>query len=463
LTTAQGGPSDGAAPAPVRGEQRTRSRKAFGLALASNLGVMGLTFVTGTLNARLLGPGGRGELSAIQNVASTASMLAMIGMPSAVGFYSSRQPGDARAITTTAAILCLLSCLPFVAATYALMPVLLRSQSPQVVASGRMFLLLLFLQPAIALPLGSLQGLSKFRIWSLLRIAPNVAATAAILTAWMSGAVTSGVVSRHYLVGLTVAMPLVYVALAFNSRGAWSFRRDLAPRLIRYGLPSAVMIPAGVVNLQLDQLVMAAWFPSAMLGLYAVSVSWSALMSPLFTALGAALFPALAAVDDPAERQRMVAPALRSSVAVGAVLGAGLALVTPLLIPLFFGARFAPAVPTALILVAAGVALNVVSLCGELLRGLGAPRWPLYGQLAALPVTVGVMALLLPLIGMAGAAVASLLAYSTAAYVNVLGISRCCGLPLRELLIPRRSDVARLASHLKALVARQFGGAPRRG
>jgi len=125
------------------------------------------------------------------------------------------------------------------------------------------------------------------------------------------------------------------------------------------------------------------------------------------------------------------------------MLGAGLALITPLMIPLFFGARFTPAIPTALILVAASVALNLVGLCGEVLRGLGAPRWPLYGQLAALPVTVGVMAVLLPLVGMAGAAIASVVAYSTAVYVNVLGISRCCGLPMGDLLIPRRADIAR--------------------
>lgn len=463
MTKVEGEPAGSGELGPTPGESRTRSPQAFALALASNLGVMVLTFGTGTLNARLLGPAGRGELSAIQNVANTASMLAMIGLPSAVGYFSSRLPQDARAITTTAAMLCLLASLPFIAGVYALMPALLHSQPPEVILSARVFLLLLFLQPLLALPFASLQGLSKFRIWSLIRITPYAAGAVAIVTAWISGVVTSGAVSRRYLAALLVVVPFAYLALGLNSRGPWATRRSLVPRLLGYGLPSAVMIPAGVVNLQLDQLVMAAWFPSAMLGLYAVSVSWSSLMSPVFSALGATLFPALAAVDDPAVRRNLVAPALRSSVALGVVLGAGLALITPLLIPFFFGARFAPAIPTALILIAAGVALNLVGLCGEMLRGLGAPRWPLYGQLAATPVTVAVMALLLPSIGMAGAAIASVLAYSTAAYVNVLGISRCCSLPMGELLIPRRADVARIVLHLKAIAVRRFSSAARPG
>jgi len=74
-------------------------------------------------------------------------------------------------------------------------------------------------------------------------------------------------------------------------------------------------------------------------------------------------------------------------------------------------------------------------------------------------VTVALMALLLPSIGMVGAAIASLLAYSTAAYVNVLGISRCCALPMSQLLIPRRADVRRIAVQLKEIVARRLSAA----
>src|SRR3569623_1117252 len=134
----------------------SRKRDHFALALMSNLGVMALTFVTGTLTARLLGPAGRGEMSAIQNVATTAGTLALMGLPAAVGFYTSRQPEDARAITVSSLSLSFLFCIPFIIASYALMPALLHSQPPGVVRSARIFLLLLFLQAAIALPLSCL-------------------------------------------------------------------------------------------------------------------------------------------------------------------------------------------------------------------------------------------------------------------------------------------------------------------
>lgn len=433
--------SAGGAHGPASGAAR---KKSLALTLAGNLGILGLTMATGMLNARLLGPPGRGELAAIQTIPSMIGTVAFLGLPSAVAFFSARRPTDTRMLTSTAVVLCLLAAIPAVGLGWVLMPRLLGGQSPETVHGARVYLAFIPLQAIGIMPYLALQGLGRFGVWNVLRLAPNVAALAAIGVASATGAFTAERFSGWYLLTYALISPIAYGAFWRNSTGPRRPSAGAVGELLRYGLPSALMIPAGLVNLQMDQMLMAAWLPSKVLGMYAVSVSWTSMLSAVFGALGPVLFPTLAATQDPAARRELVARSFRLGIIAVLVLGAGLALVTPLLLPLFFGHAFAPAVPAALILVAAAIVLNLVNLTGEILRGLGAPRWPLYGQVAALPVTVVLLVVLLPRWTIVGASVASLIAYTVTGIVSVAGIARTSQIPLRELVLPTVADVRSL-------------------
>jgi len=430
--------SSSEAPASAGAAER---KKSLFLTLGANLGILVLTMATGMLNARLLGPSGRGELAAIQTIPSIIGTIAFLGLPSAVAYFSARRPAETRMFASTAVVLCLLASIPAVALGYLAMPRLLGGQSASVIHGARVYLWFIPLQAVVIMPYLALQGLGRFGVWNLLRLAPNVASLTAIGVAWATGAATAQRFSGWYLFTYAMIGPIAYAAFWGNSTGPARPSARPIGDLLRYGLPSALMIPAGMVNLQMDQMLMAAWLPSKVLGLYAVSVSWTSMLSAVFGALGPVLFPALAATQDPAEQRILVARSFRLGILAVLVLGAGLALVTPFLLPLFFGRAFAPAVPAALILVAAAVVLNLVNLTGEILRGLGLPRWPLFGQVAALPVTVVLLIVLLPRWTIVGASVASLIAYTVTAVVCVGGIVKTRDIPARELLLPTSADV----------------------
>jgi O-antigen/teichoic acid export membrane protein len=419
-------------------------KRNLALTLAGNLGILALTVATGMLNARLLGPSGRGELAAIQTIPSMIGTIAFLGLPSAVAYFSARRPDETRMFASTALVLCLLVSIPAAALGYAFMPRLLGGQSREAVDGARLYLAFIPLQAVVIMPYLALQGLGKFGVWNLLRLAPNIASLLAIAVASATGAATAERFSGWYLIAYAMIGPVAYLAFWGSSTG--SRRPSVKPvgDLLRYGLPSALMIPAGMVNLQMDQMLMAAWLPSKVLGLYAVSVSWTSMLSAVFGALGPVLFPALAATRDPEAQRALVARSFRLGIIAVLVLAGGLALVTPVLLPLFFGREFAPAVPAALILVGASIVLNLDNLAAEILRGLGAPRWPLFGQVAALPVTIVLLVVLLPRWTIVGASVASLIAYAVTGIVCVGGIARICQIPLRELLLPTAADVRTL-------------------
>ena len=105
-------------------------------------------------------------------------------------------------------------------------------------------------------------------------------------------------------------------------------------------------------------------------------------------------------------------------------------LFTPDLIEFFFGGSFEGATNVARILLVAGAVLSTNRVLAAILQARGRPLVAAEGEFIGLIVTVGALATLLPLLGLVGAALASLLAYSAGAAWNVRRVAQ--SVPLRE-------------------------------
>jgi O-antigen/teichoic acid export membrane protein len=132
----------------------------------------------------------------------------------------------------------------------------------------------------------------------------------------------------------------------------------------------------------------------------------------------------------------MIATALQGGAVVVAVTSLPFILLAPVALPLVFGARYAPSIPSALVLVPAGAILAWAGIAEEGLRGLGRPTIVLVAESVAAVVTLASLPVLLHFFGIMGAAVASLLGYTTIAVFAASAISRSTHLPLHQLMVP---------------------------
>jgi O-antigen/teichoic acid export membrane protein len=439
----------------LSGQQAAMSanRRGFALSLLSQVLTLGIGLTNGMLTARVLGVEGRGQLAAIQNPASFVGYVLVFGVPSAVAYFTARARTEARAIFATSWALTFLLAIPILTVAWLVLPWVMKGDAAPLLPDGRFYLLYALPQLVNLLGLATLQGLGRFGVLAAFRLIPFTFSLLAMLVAYVSGRPEAPLVTRLVLLFSLVTAAATIWAVARSSRGPWSVERSRVPALVWYALPSALMVPVGSLNMQLDQLLMAALFPSRELGLYAISVSWSSLSSPAFAALGTVIFPNLAATENPEIRRRTVMKTFRLSLILGAVIVLGHVLATPIFIPLFFGRAFAPAVGAAMVLAAANICLSIAGLAGDILRGLGRPRGPLYAHIFALPVTGSLLYLLLPRLGILGAALASLVAYVVVLAINLVFIMGAAHLRLRDL-VPRGSDVRELVSHLASLLQR---------
>ena len=409
---------------------------------AGTNGVLALLgFVTGMVAARLLGPQGRGELAAIQTWPSFIATIAMLGLPEALVYYCARDPARAGRYLGSAVAIGLVTSLPFMLLGYLAMPFLLSAQPAEVVGAARWYLLIVPVFALVGIPYHPLRGLNRFVAWNALRLLAPLAWLAVLLAATMTGSTSPERLAFAYLALL--ALLFVPVALVVVRQVPGPFRpdvRDWGP-LLRYGFPAMASTLPQMLNYRLDQFLMMAFLPAQALGLYVVAVAWGGMVQPLVGALGTALFPHVASQLDPAQRVQVFVRGSRFAVLLSAGLSGLLLALTPWALPLIFGREFGPAVPAALVLVLASAVAAFNGVIEEGLRGLGRPSAVLWAELGGVCVMAVALLILLPQLGILGAALASLLSYAGVSAVLLVQAIQAAAIRSWTALCPTREDL----------------------
>jgi O-antigen/teichoic acid export membrane protein len=377
----------------------------------------------GIVIARALGPTLRGEYAAITAWFGVALMVGGMGQPAALCFYVARDPENARSYVATARAMMLVTGGVTLAGGVLLSPIIGHGQ-PQVVAGYRIVFCASILAFVGAGYTFSLQA-RDLPNWNIVRVSQPVLSVIAIAVLWL-------------LQVLTLESALVVLAGTMLIQLAWAYRCcrrvDLVPGrakaamirpLITYGAAQIAALTPAAVNAQLDQLILSQTVRAADLGRYAIAVSLTALPIPLVSAIGNTAFPRLASqravTGGPERLQRL---AILGSVGIAVAILAPLAAIGYWLVPVVFGAAYRGAVPLMWILSPGAVFLACGQVVGDLLRGRGHPAVVAWAQGLAAVFTVVLLLVLLPLVGVYGAAIASTVSYGVALAAMLRRLSR---------------------------------------
>ncbi|HLW53793.1 MAG TPA: oligosaccharide flippase family protein [Candidatus Angelobacter sp.] len=422
-----------------------------GLTIGSNVVIALSGLATGPICARLLGPTGRGQLAAIQNLYWFVGTVGLLGLADATLYFTAQKKEDSGRILASALVLVLLLSPLFFVVFFYLAPLLLAAQGADLVNTARWFLLGIPLYALCIIPQFTLRGFNDIARWNLLRLAPTLGWLVLLIGLGIHSKTTPRVVAFGYLAALAAALiPTFFVVRKRIS----DFRTE--PKywwpMLQYGIPVALASIPVALNFRLDQIVMAALLPARSLGIYVVGVSWSWAVPTALHAIGTVLFPRLANAEV-ADRGRLLAQGTRTSLFVAVLVVAAFAALAPVGIPLLFGKAFSESVAVGVVLVFAAGILGMNTVFEEGLRGIGATKTVLWGEMAGLLVTVVSLALLLRPLGIMGAGIASVLGYSATALVVLLGICKKIDHSPREVLLIKGEDVKLFKTRILALRA----------
>jgi O-antigen/teichoic acid export membrane protein len=377
----------------------------------------------GVVVARSLGPEMRGEYAAVTAWFGVALVVGGMGQPAATCFYVARDPGNARSYVATSRALMLVTGIVALAGSILLAPLVARGNEGLTVAYRIAFSAMIV--PFVGISYTSALQAQNLSWWNEVRVSQPALSLAFLVVLW-----------RLRLLTLTAA--LIVLAVTMLLQLGWAYHRcrsaGLAPgraqaRLVRplvgYGAAQIAALTPATVNARLDQLVLSLVVPPAELGRYAIAVSCTLLPIPMVSAIGNVAFPRLASrrhVDGLARRMQWLA--ILSSACAAAISLVPLDLVAPWLIPRVFGPGYAGAVPLLWILTPAGVFLACNQVTGDMLRGRNRPMVVARAEGLAAVFTVILLVILLPVVGVYGAAIASAVAYGVSLVMMLLSLQR---------------------------------------
>lgn len=391
-----------------------------------------LAIVSSIVVSRALGVEGRGEYSLVLLVGSLLLTFMSFGVPSAIVYFvGSGQVEAARAIKSCAFLalalgLAGIGVVHLLELAHLLRPVLgADNLTPAAQIVVYTFPLVLFgsLLMNILLAEGKLRLFYGFPL-----VCQGVSLIAVMLVI-----VTRGL-DVVTAVGITIGIQIlgtVSILLTREDRGRIVGSRILSARetaaMVRYAGISHAGNVVQVLNYRTSTFVVNHFLGFAGVGLYTLATGLAEMLWLISRPAATVLFPRTAALKDQAAQIKLIASGLRLVFYMTLMAGVATAVVVPFAIPLFYGTDFADAVKPFLWLLPGVVIFSISNVVASLWSGIGRPSVNLAGASISLAVGVSLVVLLVPRLGLSGAAVGVSLGYVVASAFMVFRLHQAHG------------------------------------
>lgn len=420
----------------------------------SRVSVKVAQFLSGLLVARLLGPEGRGLVSALNVPAQIAVNISEMGIRQSTAFHLGRKLYSAERLVPT-----LLS-LAILASAAAMLLSLAYFEAAELAEDDWALRLLAIAAIPFSLVASYATGvfLGRQQIAAFRRASWRPAVINLLLVAllgWGLGMETKGVL----LAGLAGSVAGGTYALWLLHRDTplrLGFERGLAAALQSKGVSYAAAMVVLLLNYRIMILLLTRLGSLREVGLYAQAIVIAELIWEVPSILGSlVLSRGVNAVDERAFSTKLLALTRFSFMA--AILAAGcLALAAKYLFPLLYGARFVDSASICLLLLPGIAAFIVFKMLNTDLAGRGKPWAAMVVMIPVLVFNVVLGAWLIPRHGATGAAIASSAGYVAATVGYVLLYARVTGRRVREIILPQPGDLALARRAIEAIVPRSL-------
>lgn len=428
--------------------------------LATDVWIIGLNFLVGVIIARLLLPEDRGVLALVMLLPVTLAYLADFGISQAIVYLLGRKKRPLRAVAANVLTLAIFFGGGAAVSVWLARKSFFHSFLSDVPES--LFLLVLGLLPILlvdAFFLAILRGQQLFAQFNFRRLlSPIFLLVGVVLLTGLAGWGTKGAVIAFVgstLVSLAVSAGMVsrLTPLSFG------LDRILVGEAMGFGLKSYLQNLVGHLNYRLDVYMLAFFLPPAQVAFYAIATSVAELAWYIPNSVGMVLFPKLS-TETGNRIHELTAEATRHTVLITGLTSIAILGVGWWLIPLVYGSAYSPATTPLFILMPGILAMAIYKVLTRNFTSRDRQQVSILAAGLALILNVILNFYFIPRFGMIGSATASLLSYTVSALILVVVFEKETGIPLRQVLFIRQTDLARYGeawSRLQFWLVGRFG------
>jgi O-antigen/teichoic acid export membrane protein len=403
--------------------------------------------------ARWLGPSDRGLLGIMSSAVELGMAVGSLGLPFAVMYYASRVDPPTRQLLGNSLAYGMVLAVAAVSGAW-----LFQEPLADALGHGRggdAWILVGALLPITFLDWtthNQLLGQLRFGLFNVLVVASKVAALVAIVV--LVGALDLGVAGGLLATGAASLVIMLGALRAILRAGAPRLDRRLLRKMLRYGRRVQFGSVFQIANARLDVLILQFFQPLSQVGYYVVAQTMAELVLVLGRSFQSSVLPLVARYEGQERQALTTASSLRHHgiLAVGATLAN--AAIGFLLIVFAYGPSFHPALLPMFIILPGMWFLSTATVVAGDLRGRGRPGMSSALAGGAVAVTLVLDLALIPPLGVPGAAIASLVAYTVFGISSLLVVARVSDIPLRKLTLPTRADLTLYRGVLRRVLRR---------
>ena len=438
---------------------RTFARAVLSLG-AVRLAAVLLGFGTGVLGARYLGPAGLGAASVALTVGLVTGVIFNGGINIAVIYLLGRRRDEEDVIVGSLSVLAVVASV----GAFVFAVVTWRVIGPLAGVAGREYL-----GPVAAIVSSSviwyefggavILGLGRMGSYTVSELARG-GTTFALTWLLLSLATGDGAFVLAASLGYAASAGVSFF-VARRTMGHWPRRWDMqtARGALAIGGRGQIGNVLQYLNLRLDQLLVPALLNLQAAGIYSIAVRASEVVAQVASAASSLIFPSVAGHEDTrstelTERTVRIAILLVSAAAL--ILG----LIAEPLLTLAFGEAFRSGVLALRTLLVAMVPLTAARVLAGDLKGRGRPGLVSLVMVFIVALTAILDVTLIPILGIEGAAVASVIAYTASAMLLAIAFSRVTGARM-SLLLPTMTDLRTIAGGSSRIWRQRMAETPR--
>lgn len=393
---------------------RDFSQVVFDISIVGTLGanslIMILGVIGGILMARALGPEGRGQVAAVLVSAQFLSWVFNFGLGWGNLYYINKEPTEVSAILTNSLVFTALVTIPTLVIGGYLVIYWFVDYPQEVKLAAGFFLALVPLSIVTDYLILAQQALQEFRWFNTLRIGRQLAQLIGMVILFFGKSLTPS--SSILMIGAANLM-VGLLAIGWFQHHYWNglkLKRNLLGRCLSFGLKAYFGSLAQTSNRRLDQMLMVLLVNVSDLGLYSVAASLSGAVGVIPNSVATVVSPRVAHASK-SDGKRLLRQNFWISCFIVSILVAVPILGAETILQALYGNAFTPAVAVFRILLLASLFLGVGDLLLHGLNGLGRPAQGTAGEALALITNIPLILFLVPIFGIVGAAIASLIAY----------------------------------------------------
>lgn len=397
--------------------------------------------VVSIIVARTLGPDGKGMVNLVMSSGMLLGYIFILGFDRSTVYYLASGKLNPRVVlgswivTLSIGTFLALGLLYPLFLTY-LMDSVFRGITPVLLLLGLLLCPLYILRCII----NSMSiGKENFVIQTKHNLSIYIASLAAsVIGLLVFGFAANGYVAISFCFGLcSVAYGIIVARKIVVQRLTICF--DAWRKMFSYGSKSMMAQILNQIDLRLDIYIINYMIGTSSVGIYSIAVSLVNVLGILSSSVSIVLLP-LVSKGDPDFSSKATRFICRISVFLVLITGLPLLLIGQSLITLLFGVEFAGA-GVALILLYPGVVGQTISkICYADCAGRGYPEKVAISSFITAGITITLDILLIPELGIKGAAIASSIAYLTGGCLGAYWYIKITGDSLKDLLIVRGSD-----------------------